>query len=363
MRKAKKKTKITYLLSLKNQLLGYWEENVYMGAQQKAARDDFCDLAKGLAALDVIIIHTAFWSGEAYSPDWLRNIVLFAEVPFLIFLSGYSSNYVHSIKKQFRSLLLLYLKWCLFVPLFWIVSILLGEDMTIHHLRNFVFLAGDNTALPVVMGSTWFWPIYFFVVFLGICVVKKIQTPHLYIITCLTAAIYLGCVILQANKQIIKVVFYLFMYMLGNIVFSIDTQKLKKVLLVVLGICVCVSIPAIVATNATSGITPMAAAKSPPIFWYAAYSLIAPCLMMLLKNKNIKCPLLSWMGKNCFLFYLAQGISSSALYFVLPYLKNISWGVKFLICLAINILLAFLIVKILLYYYIWIFRIKNYFHK
>lgn len=330
---------------------------------KEKVRDDFCDLAKGIAALDVIVIHTAFWSGEFYAPEWLRNLTLIAEVPFLIFLSGYSSNYVKSIQKQWRSLLLLYLKWCLFIPLFWLCSILLGEAMTPAHFKNFLFLTGDNTALPVVMGSTWFWPVYFLVVFLGICVVKKIPKPHLDKITFILAVFYALCVVFNLNKQVIKVVFYLLMYLIGNIAFSLDVKRWKKVLLSVLLVCVCISIPSILAAEPSGLVVPMATAKSPPVFWYAAYSLIAPCFMMLLKSKNLKQPLLSWIGKNCFLFYLAQGISSSFLYFLLPYLGNMPVSLKFFICVVVNVLLAFVIVKLLLCYYTLLFGVRKRFSK
>lgn len=177
------------------------------------------------------------------------------------------------------------------------------------------------------------------------------------------AVVYGLSVILNLNKQVTKVLFYLLMYLIGHIAFSLDVQRWKKGIFAALLVCICISVPSILAAEPSGLVVPMATAKSPPIFWYAAYSLVAPCLMLLLKSKHLKQPLLSWIGKNCFLFYLAQGVSSSFVYFLLPYLENMSVSFKFFICLAVNIGLAFVIVKLLVCYYTFLFGMKKYFAK
>lgn len=45
-------------------------------------RDYYLDFLRGIAALNIIIIHTAFWSGEGYVPTIIKNLTLLLDVPF-----------------------------------------------------------------------------------------------------------------------------------------------------------------------------------------------------------------------------------------------------------------------------------------
>jgi fucose 4-O-acetylase-like acetyltransferase len=45
------------------------------------SRDSFIDNARGVAVLSIIFIHTVFWSGYSYVPEWVRTISLFVDVP------------------------------------------------------------------------------------------------------------------------------------------------------------------------------------------------------------------------------------------------------------------------------------------
>ena len=67
-------------------------------AEQPAAglRDQSLDFLRGLAALSIIFIHTAFWSGEAYVPQAVEALSLILDVPFFFFLSGWGGGYARS---------------------------------------------------------------------------------------------------------------------------------------------------------------------------------------------------------------------------------------------------------------------------
>ncbi len=56
-------------------------------------RNYLIDILRGLAAINIIFIHTVFWSGTGYVPDFMRNISLFLDVPFFFFLAGWSYSY------------------------------------------------------------------------------------------------------------------------------------------------------------------------------------------------------------------------------------------------------------------------------
>ena len=53
-------------------------------------RNHYIDLLKGLAALNIVFIHTVFNSGFNYVPDWVRTLSLAVDVPFFFFLSGWA---------------------------------------------------------------------------------------------------------------------------------------------------------------------------------------------------------------------------------------------------------------------------------
>ena len=63
------------------------------------------DFLRGIATISIIVIHTAFWSGTAYLPEWVSNITLLLDVPEFIFISGITSTYSKSFMKKINGLL------------------------------------------------------------------------------------------------------------------------------------------------------------------------------------------------------------------------------------------------------------------
>lgn len=37
-------------------------------------RNEYIDYLRGVAALGIVAIHTAFWSGQSYTPPWFWNL-------------------------------------------------------------------------------------------------------------------------------------------------------------------------------------------------------------------------------------------------------------------------------------------------
>ena len=38
--------------------------------------------------VNIVLIHTAFWSGQQYIPYWFSNLILLVDVPVFFFLAG-----------------------------------------------------------------------------------------------------------------------------------------------------------------------------------------------------------------------------------------------------------------------------------
>ena len=57
-------------------------------------RDHYVDFVRGLCALSVVFIHTVFWSGYSYVPEYVRNLSLMFDVPVFFFLAGCSFSIV-----------------------------------------------------------------------------------------------------------------------------------------------------------------------------------------------------------------------------------------------------------------------------
>ena len=85
---------------------------------KKATRNNNIDFLRGLATISIIIIHTAWWSGEGYLPRWFSGLTLLVDVPVFMFLAGLSFNYVNSITKNIKGIIGQWKKWLYFLVIF-----------------------------------------------------------------------------------------------------------------------------------------------------------------------------------------------------------------------------------------------------
>ena len=60
--------------------------------QKQNNRYEYIDMLKGIAVLSIIAIHTAWWAGQSYIPEWFRAVTLALDVPFFFFLSGWGAS-------------------------------------------------------------------------------------------------------------------------------------------------------------------------------------------------------------------------------------------------------------------------------
>lgn len=64
---------------------------------KKKNRNYYIDNIRGLATISVVFIHTVFWSGSLYVPEYMRNLSLLIDVPIFFLLTGMLMSVVKNI--------------------------------------------------------------------------------------------------------------------------------------------------------------------------------------------------------------------------------------------------------------------------
>lgn len=126
-------------------------------------RDMRIDLYRGLGAVGVIAIHTAFWSGESYVPSWFQSLTLLVDVPYFFFIAGKSACFHEGqMVKAGKSLGKMWLKWICSISILAIVCQIFRWSGVIDIrdlLWNYCFHISFES-FPVLSGSIWFTPYY-----------------------------------------------------------------------------------------------------------------------------------------------------------------------------------------------------------
>lgn len=315
-----------------------------------AYRNNYIDLLRGIAALSVIAIHTAFWSGESYTPMWFRNLTLFIDVPLFFYLSGWASGYGKSdIIKTGKGIINIWLKWIFFISLLALVCLITkllpiqfqGVTDVRDLLNNYMF----NVSFPgfkVVAGSIWFMPYYFIVVFINTIVisfinkctrVSELKFMYMYILLGLFAWIIYGRDIFGLD---IFFIFYSLFWMLGyNRVGTSEPVRFVTLLALCVG--------GFFLASYLQGIPfyDLQSAKFPPTLKYGAASMITILVVKFFENKVKKCnAFLVHIGRNAIYYYFAQGVSSSFIYLFIPRININLWFAKWIILFVLNVLMA-----------------------
>lgn len=336
-------------------------------------RDLYLDFYRGLAAISVIFIHTAFHSGTSYVPEWFRNISLLLDVPFFFFLSGWSmriineKNNSHHIKKIFNSIWNIWIKWIHFVFCILIGSILLQITLnkTFVSNPNQIFKAiclvdCDFNYLSSVASSFWFIPIFICITIIGGVWIEQLKyfslkEKILSLLLCIIGVIY--CSYKQTMFFLSSYIwFYLFFYLLGFLLYG---KKIKKILygiylliiIIILwwGISYIFSIP----------FYDLQSMKFPPRFMYLVASMISVIIAIILNgriNKIANNTLIRHIGKNAIWYYFAQGVGATTLYYIQDFL-NIFWFPKLIILWIINLTITIIISELLRIVYIALSKI------
>lgn len=114
--------------------------------QPDKARDLYIDAIRGICVISVIFIHTVFWSGMDYVPNWLRNLSLLIDVPLFFFLTGCTMSVYSKLNPLKQILKLAILFFCAVL-----VCQIIYLDFDLKRLIAPLILGGANT--PPLAGN------------------------------------------------------------------------------------------------------------------------------------------------------------------------------------------------------------------
>ena len=314
-------------------------------------RNNNIDFLRGIAALCIVIIHTAFWSGESYLPKWFINLTLFVDVPVFIFISGLTYQYNSSILKSIKGIINIWKKWLIFILLFVVILLITKYQLSFDEIVPWLFFSFKKpTTLPVVPGSIWYIPMYIKVLLIsGIIIIlnkkygeddKSIKNIIIFFMLIFGIAKY------QKISMILDelTIFYSMFFMIGYYAINnkIDGKKLTKYLFI--NILLTIIIMKLYGANISS----LQNFKFPPDLPYFFFSMNSILIFWYLKDKlNItENNIINKLGENALFCYFSQGIGSSIIIMIASKI-NVTAPIKFILLLMINLSITLALTLIL----------------
>ena len=306
-------------------------------------RDNYIDFIKGLAVISIIFIHTVFFSGASYVPMYWRNLALLFDVSVFFLMTGCALTFTRAseslILHQIVKLSTVFtLTIILFQTIFW--------NFNTQNIIDSLFLKSATIPeFPVFGLSYWFVPAYVVSIIFASTIIKFF--PRIIIGVLLMCWLYYFLKFMNIinidtyflGQQLNTFLFYSCIILLG---YRFYKQKINNTLFIIIFTI------ALGCHLMFQNILPnfyLQQFKFPVSYIYINASMISVSLIFLLKNYITKfiqrhpCPFLEYLGRNCIYFYLSQGISSSLLYKIVPFLK-LPFGLKLLCATVLNIIMA-----------------------
>ena len=313
----------------------------------KKERNYNIDFLRGIATLYIVLIHTAWWSGNSYLPEWFRNTILIIDVPVFIFISGISFNFVNSIMKNIKGIIIQWKKWLFFLVFYLLLLfVFFREQIVVKDILSWiVYVFPNSNNIPVVDGSMWFMKMYIKVSLISsiiICAVKyyaKNKTlEYLKLIFVIFLFIYIYT-INDGNFLFFDGItsFYILIYLLGYLLFNYKIKDLKQLFIIEIILLIINTLLFIVSDI---GINDIQNIKFIPSLPYLFFALISITLFWYLKDnlKIKKKNKINYIGQNAIMFYFAQGVSSSFIYYVYKIIPFTNPILIFIILLSVNII-------------------------
>ena len=296
-------------------------------------RYDYIDTLRGIAVLSIVAIHTAWWGGQSYVPEWFRSITLALDVPFFFFLSGWGASlHLGDIVRTSKRLGIIWLQWIAFITFIGLICVTVSfSEYNVLGLRGFQSIKDllDSYAfhptLPyskLIKSSLWFIPYYFIAVLantaMTILFSKSGNTERLNNLNkwycVMLAVIFIWVTTGHFFFNIHPVVlFYCFFWMLGynrkNINISTKSRLLEWLILVFVGYFISSRWLGISFWNVQK-------AKFPSSIQYAFWSMPMIFIALFFEHK-ITPPqkILAHIGKNAIFYFFAQGIACTVNYY------------------------------------------------
>jgi surface polysaccharide O-acyltransferase-like enzyme len=109
--------------------------------------------------INIVMIHSVFWTGQSYAPAWTRDLALLVDVPLFFFLSGWAVILQPvGWKRTIHGTLAIYVNYAMIVALVWAaLAVVAHRWVPWTEARNwFVFTNLNSYEYPCVLGSAWF---------------------------------------------------------------------------------------------------------------------------------------------------------------------------------------------------------------
>lgn len=297
-------------------------------------RDHFLDCAKGICVFAIIFIHTVFWSGGSYVPNYIRNLSLLFDVPVFFFLTGCLINIKPNVDvcKQIFKIALLFL-----VPVL-VINLPLGA-CTLKNILSPVFLQGvDIKYFPLIGGSYWFIRVYIIALLYTILISRFTnKICHMLILI----AIFIYYIYSYCSGYILKIqifgtsaqleLCYLWFMLLGALCYKLK-NKCFWIAFILIGL-----ISYIVFNYNIAGFS-LQKFKFTAALPYFLCTFCSIGLIMTFKN-FLKNNFLEYIGNKALYFYLSQGFGGSILIYLVKHI-HIYWIPKLIICFGINVLIS-----------------------
>jgi surface polysaccharide O-acyltransferase-like enzyme len=327
-------------------------------------RNHVLDIVKGFAIINIILIHTVWWSGVVYIPnEIIRQLTLLIDVPLFFFLSGWAAS-LHSqnLKVTLKRL------WKLYIPyVIMIVVLLLFLAIFYHRIvpwevikQWLTFTSRDSFEFGVVMESMWFLaPFLIISIFSPIYeIILKSRKVSIFLI-CLLLCINIifnfvdleiANVLVFGMTSIRIVTFYLLFYFFG-----MYTKNIKLTLRQLLYILIPVLLLFFSYLWSVDFKFQLQANKFPPTMFYFIASMFSVLGTLYLKNfeerisksieNNRLLRFLSFSGTNVFNIYLYQGFGGSVIYYLVysPLIGQLHWIILLLLCFVCNLFVSYLL--------------------
>ncbi len=319
-------------------------------------REKSIDFFRGLAALNIIMIHTVFHSGAEYVPWWFQQIFLLLDVPAFFFLAGWSNAFNNAVVKSLQSIKKLWIDWAVFcVCAFGAVALFFRDGVNLYHFVQAVFsFRFEVGQLPSVAWSTWFMPVYIWVVlFFGITtkyaagkLTKEDNKKFLQWLLAGLALLFMAMHFLSGEWVHVfrPIVAYGFVFVAGYYCKDVEINW-KQLAAGILGL---VALWFGSAKVFSVSFWNLQGAKFPPTILYLAASGISILFIVFLKHRIPE----KWMnnavchvGKNAICYYFAQGVGASVLFRVAPHF-SVHWLLKCVVCFCVNLVITIAVAEV-----------------
>lgn len=324
-------------------------------------RDKAIDFWRGLACISVIFIHTVFHSGDAYVPRSIACWSLLFDVPIFMLLAGMTYAKKPVMERKIKEILNLIFKWIFFVIFCYIFLLILDYD----HIKytdfvNWIVFVPQSSSMYVigVINSLWFMIYYIQASLVSIFLLellkkkefdKKLIIQMILLLFFILVSINCGVSWFDLSSTLVSYVLFFVVGFLAEreVFFKNGRQFIRAEILLIFSILVLFHVFGYTIVN-------LQGLKLPSMHYlYVLVSFVSIFVVIYFKRKNFYdkkiCVPILFVGKKSFYMYFAQGISSSLLFFISPYIR-LSVGYKIVVMFVINLVISiilFLIIDLL----------------